>query len=121
MGEVQFCDFLKEEKNISAYKLTEIKFDYIYNKVTLNGKTVALLDIDYEYEDYNGCIMIEAFEVFQKGNGIGTIIIKQLLDIHKGRKFCLYSEPVAEKFWKSMGFVLGDDGTGTEMYYYGLD
>lgn len=119
MRSVQFCDCSKNENVISAYELKEIRFDYRYNKVTQNGKAVALLAIDYEYEEYNGFIMIESFEVFQKGIGLGTIIIKELLNIHKGRKFCLYSEPAAEKFWRSMGFVLGDDGTGTEMYYYG--
>jgi hypothetical protein len=121
MSDVQFCDYLKDETIISRFKLDEISFDYRHNKVILNGKTIALLSIDYEYEQWNGCIMIEAFEVFRKRIGLGTIIIKELLYIHKGRKFCLYSEPAAEKFWKSMGFVLGDDGTGTEMYYYGLD
>lgn len=121
MRDVQFCDCLKDKTIISTYELNEIRFDHRYNKVTLSGKTVALLSIDYEYEDCNGCIMIESFEVFQKGIGLGTIIIKELLNIHKGRKFCLYSEPAAEKFWRSMGFVLGDDGTGTEIYYYGFN
>lgn len=118
MRDVQFCDCSKDGNIISTYEQKEITFDYIYNKVTLNGKAVALLSIDYEYEDCNGCIMIESFEVFQKGIGLGKIIIKELLNIHKGRKFCLYSEPAAGGFWESMGFVVGDDGAGTEMYYY---
>lgn len=121
MSEVQTCGCLKDETAISLYKFKEIMFDFTKKKVMLDGQTIALLDIDYEYEELNGCIMIDAFEVFQKGIGLGTAIIKRLLDINRGRKFCLYSEPAAEKFWKSMGFTLGDDGTGTDMYYYGLE
>lgn len=121
MNDVQFCSCQKDEAATSLYKFKDIMFDYRKKTVMLNGKAIALLDIDYEYEDLNGCIMIDALEVFQKGIGLGTAIIKRLLDINKGRKFCLYSEPVAEKFWKSMGFVLGDDGTGTDMYYYGVE
>ena len=121
MNDVQFSSSQEDETVTSLSKFKEIMFDYKKKKVMLNGKAVALLDIDYAYEDFNGCIIIDAFEVSQKGIGLGTAIIKKLLDIHKGKRFCLYSEPVAEKFWKSMGFVLGDDGTGTDMYYYGLE
>lgn len=121
MSDLQVCNFSKDETAISLYKFKEIIFDFIGKKVMINGQIVALLDIDYEYEELNGCIMINSFEVFQKGIGIGTAIIKELLDIHKNKKFCLYSEPVAENFWRSMGFVLGDDGTGTDIYYYGLE
>lgn len=122
MRNTQFLNSLKNENVILdlTYKLNEIIFDYIYKRVLLNGKTVALLAIDYEYEELNGCIMIENFEVFEKGIGIGTMIIEELLDVHKGRKFCLYSEPAAERFWRSMGFILGNDEEGTDMYYYGL-
>lgn len=120
MSNVKAYSYPKDETAISLCKFKEIMFDFIGKKVMLNGQTVALLDIDYEYEELNGCIMINTFEVFQKGIGLGTVIIKRLLDINRGKKFCLYSEPVAEKFWESMGFVLGDDGTGTDVYYYGL-
>ncbi len=120
MSNIKAYSYSKDENAISSCKFKDIAFDFRGKKVIINGHTVALLDIDYEYEELNGCIMINTFEVFQKGIGLGTVIIKRLLDINRGKKFCLYSEPVAERFWKSMGFVLGDDGTGTDVYYYGL-
>lgn len=120
MSNVKAYSYSKDENAIFSCKFKDISFDFRGKKVIINGHTVALLDIDYEYEELNGCIMINTFEVFQKGIGLGTVIIKRLLDINRGKKFCLYSEPVAEKFWESMGFVLGDDGTGTDVYYYGL-
>lgn len=121
MNDVQAYNCTKDETAIYLYKLKEIMFDFSKKVVVLNEQAVALLDIDYEYEDLNGCIMISAFEVFQKGIGLGTAIISRLLEMNKGKKFCLYSEPAVEKFWESLGFVKGDDGTGTEIYYYGLE
>lgn len=120
MSNIKNYNFSKDRKAVYLCEFEEIIFDFRGKKVMMNGHVVALLDIDYEYEKLNGCIMINTFEVFQKGIGHGTVIIKRLLDINKGKKFCLYSEPVAEKFWKSLGFVLGDDGTETEVYYYGV-
>lgn len=123
MDNIQYLSVFNNENVIQhqTYELKKIIFDYRYNKVILNGKTVALLALDYEYEELNGCIMIESFEVFEKGTGIGTIVIEELLNAHKGRKFCLYSEPGAEKFWRGMGFLLDHDEEGADIYFYGLN
>lgn len=97
MNNIDFLECSEEEieRFKKTYNLQEIKFEYGYKKVTLNNIPVALIDIDYEY---NGYIMIDCFEVFEKGKRIGTTIIKYLLNQNQGRKFCLYSQPKAEIF-----------------------
>lgn len=83
-------------------------------KISKNNEVVAMIEFSTEVPGY---ICINNFEVFKKGHGYGRDIIKSLTS-SKEEKYCLYSKNKdSDGFWESVGFILGDDGFGTPMFY----
>lgn len=62
-------------------------------------------------------IEINNFEVFKKGKGAGSKIIKKFLKDCVGYQVYLYPyNQNSRLFWEKHGFIAVDDGTGTIIF-----
>lgn len=102
----------KKSKNLT---LSWVITDGAY-KVEINGEIVALIDYSRGGMFGKNTIEIDNFEVFKKGQGIGSKIIAEITKDLEGNKIYLYAHSEKSKrFWEKHGFKSINDGTGTEV------
>lgn len=88
--------------------------DYPY-KIEIDGIVVALIDYSIGGPFGEDSLEIESFEVFEKGKGFGSEIIKEILKEFENRAVALYPENKrCMKFWKYHGFEIVDEGGDVE-------
>lgn len=88
------------------------------SKIEMNGQIVALIEFSKGMYGEKS-IHINNFEVFNKGEGIGSKIIEELTKDLNGTEIYLY--PYSKKsdaFWKKHKFRCIVDGTGTPILQY---
>lgn len=90
-------------------------------EVAINRKIVGLIECSKGMYDEEDCIQIENFEVFEKGKGHGSEIIKKVLKELQGKVIYLYVHSEKSKaFWEKLNFIAVDDGTGTPIHRYSV-
>lgn len=123
---MQASDCTEEELKIykEKYNLTLTTWNIAgvkdIRKVEIDGEAVALIEFSNSTFEENS-VEIHNFEVFNKGKGIGTKIIKKLIKELEGEgiKLSLYSySKESTSFWKKCNFEVYDDGTGTPILCY---
>ena len=93
-------------------------FDYPY-KIEIDGIGVALIDYSIGGTYGEDSLEIDSFEVFEKGKGMGSEIIKEILKDCENRTVALYPENKrCMKFWKNHGFeIVEEDGDVKRLVY----
>ncbi|WP_313893760.1 GNAT family N-acetyltransferase [Psychrobacillus sp.] len=87
--------------------------------VEIDDEIVALIDMSQGGMFGENSIEIYKFEVFEKGKGIGSKIITEVLKKSKGKEVYLYAEDRKSKsFWEKHGFEAIDDGSGTKVMQF---
>jgi len=94
------------------------------NKMIINNEVIGIIDISPAPEHGDKALQIDSFEVFEKGQGIGSKVFVEVLKDITGGKFedlYLYSQGQKSKnFWEKQGFKPVDDGTGTEIMHLSI-
>lgn len=108
-----------EEKEVLSlkkkYKLTLWWAGNRCFKVKIDSEVVALLEAELSEDEK--LLDIDNFEVFQKGNKIGSEIVEELKNTSFG--MCLYAnDEDSKRFWERHGFKPQDDGTGIPKHFY---
>jgi len=94
-------EFDKHANMLETYWL-ENDYTDIY-KFCMDNKIVALIKMEIHEKDFN--IDIFNFEVFNKGQGIGTVAIKMIINEYPLYKISLNAnDKESEIFWKKCGF-----------------
>ncbi|MEK4566437.1 GNAT family N-acetyltransferase [Alkalihalobacillus sp. FSL R5-0424] len=87
-------------------------------KVELNGEIVALIDCSFGGIYGEDSLEIDNFEVFEKGRGIGSKIIKEILNEPGIQIISLYyCSPKSKKFWQAHGFKIVCEGEAERLVY----
>lgn len=116
---IEKCNSAEIEKYKSTYSLelnwcSENPEENQCYKITENGNAIAMIEFGIKLYGYR---CIDNFEVFNKRQGFGKSIIESLISSAK-EKYCLYSKDEdSNSFWQAAGFVLRNDGFGTQMFY----
>ncbi|RLQ93614.1 GNAT family N-acetyltransferase [Falsibacillus albus] len=117
-------DFETYEKflTLNTWAMTKSFFDFtapedgkkiIIQKIKVESEVVALIEYSKGTYDENS-LCIDNFEVFHKGNGIGSEILDFIKKETRGSVIELYaSTKRADSFWKKHGFEEDNDGSGT--------
>lgn len=90
-------------------------------KIISNGKIIGLIDVSFDEMFGKNTLEINNFEIFEKGNGNGSVFIDELIasSNEEKRDIYLYSySKISELFWIANGFVITLDSTGTEVLKY---
>jgi len=87
-------------------------------KVELDGAVVGLIEFSESMYDDGGA-HINNFEVFEKGKGLGSLIINMFLGSwDKGPLYLYVNSEESKTFWEKHSFAAYDDGTGTPIHRY---
>jgi hypothetical protein len=87
--------------------------------VEINDEVVALIDFSFGGVYGDDSIEIDNFEVFEKGKGIGSIIISDFIKMHANSTISLYPEnEKCKKFWLKHGFKIEYEGKEVERLVY---
>ncbi|KXY73131.1 GNAT family N-acetyltransferase [Bacillus sp. FSL W7-1294] len=100
---------------LNTWRMAEPEDIYM---IKIDGEIVALIEFSKGMYGEKS-IQIDNFEVFNKGKGIGSKIVKELTKDLDGLEIYLYpSSNKSEAFWKKHKFEGIDDGTETIILRY---
>lgn len=112
-------DYLKEKKQLELDWITGDDINIYVKKITLSDETVALIQFDFLMRD--DVMDISYFEVVQdlRSKGIGSDIIKEILQDPAIKVCQLYPKnEMSKKFWERIGFNKTYDGVGEYIWRY---
>lgn len=120
---MEFIECTRDEvKEFNYLKGLKLSWDFVSanpNKIEIDGEVVALIDYSIGGSYGEDSLEIDSFEVFEKGKGIGSEIIKEFLEACENRTVALYPENIrCKKFWIKHRFEIVDEGGGVERLVY---
>ena len=112
-------DEVKVFKNSKGLKLGWDILSVHPRKVEIDGRIVALIDYSIGGCYGENSVEIDSFEVFEKGQGIGSEIITEFLKACGNRTVSLYPDnEECKKFWLKHGFEIEYEGADVERLVY---
>ena len=96
------CSEEKTKEYKKKYNLKEIIFDDGYYEALIDDIPRALISVTKAnyFKGWDDVLSIDAFEVFEKGNGYGSLIIKEFINL----KVCITPLESPISFWEKHGF-----------------
>lgn len=112
----EYCTEEETLEFVEKYSLEQNWSGARPKKIRINGEVVALM----EFEEGENEIEIITYEVFEKGKGFGTRIIKELMeDLSEATYLRLYAyDERSKSFWEKCGLVPVPQSNGTEVHYF---
>lgn len=111
------------EKSMLTGELTISTWQMACNpfKIKKDGNIVGYIDITpaemWKNDKNTQSIMIDHFEIFNKGAGLGTNFIAKFIKKYGHLGICLYPYSTkSNNFWVNQGFEKQGDGTGASNY-----